>query len=274
MTIDATKPFGSFPLTSSEARLISVCRAMPEGWFGKRLALLLRKLVKPAMARPVDIDVFGRRMRLDGRRNIAERRLLIQPQHFDPIERRILKNHLKAGDTAIDIGANVGAYTLFMAGLVGKAGRVIAIEPQPSVLARLKTNLEFNPELSVEIAETALGDHDGAVAFSLNPENEGESRIAGYGPAAAQITVPLTTLFGLLSARQVTSVQALKIDVEGAEPSVLLPFFNTAPRPLWPGLMILEQVNDRWTVDLVGSLTAKGYSALAKTKLNVILALG
>lgn len=265
-------PFGSHTLTAWESAIIGLTRAMPQGWAGKRLALLFRKLVKSAMGRPVDIQVFGRNMRLNGARNIAERRLLIQPQHFDPAERAALAQHLKPGDIAIDIGANVGAYTLFMAGLVGPSGRVIAVEPQPSVLGRLRENVAFNPELTVTIAATALGATEGEVVFETNAANEGEGRMA-KAPGAAGVTVPLTTLDALLAREGVTRLAAMKIDVEGAEPQVLSPFFGSAPRSLWPGIIVLERGDARWDVDLIGALKAKGYQERLSTRLNVVLAL-
>jgi FkbM family methyltransferase len=242
---------------------------MPQGWAGKRLALLLRKLVRRAMARPVDIAVFGHKMRLDGTRNIAERRLLIQPQHFDPAERAALAAALRPGDTAIDVGANIGAYSLFMAGLVGPHGRVLAVEPQPAVLARLKVNCAFNPDLAIEIAPTALGDREGEARFELNAANQGEGRLAAEG--AGSIAVPLTTLASLLTSRGIAQLAALKIDVEGAEPDVLLPFFAAAPESLWPRLMIIERGNARWKTDLVGALKVKGYREQIATRLNLVL---
>jgi FkbM family methyltransferase len=266
------KPFGSHPLTAWESTVIGLTRAMPQGWAGKRLALLLRKLVKGAMNRPVDIEVFGRKMRLDGTRNIAERRLLIQPQHFDPLERQVLSAHLRPGGVAVDIGANVGAYTVFMAGLVGREGRVLAVEPQPSVLARLRENLALNPELTVTVAAVALGDKQGEATFEPGSKNEGEGKLA-QGHSAGGFKVPVDTLHNLASAHGFDRIDALKIDVEGWEPHVLLPFFETAPRALWPRLIVIERVNDRWTVDLIGRLKQLGYADKAGTRLNAVLGL-
>lgn len=264
------QPFGSQRLSAWERRIIGLTRAMPQGWAGKRLALLFRKLVKDAMRRPVDIEVFGRKMRLNGARNIAERRLLIQPQHFDPAERAALAAHLKTGDIAVDIGANVGAYALFMAGLVGPEGRVIAVEPQPSVLSRLRENLSFNPELTVTVAATALGAADGEAIFETNARNEGEGRVA-KSSSAAGFPVTVTTLTALLAREAVTRLAAMKIDVEGAEPQVLFPFFQTAPRALWPGLIILERGDARWDIDLIAALKALGYRESGASRLNAIL---
>lgn len=267
------EPFGFHRLTAWESFIIGLTRGLPQGWAGKRLALLFRKLVKGAMRRPVDIEVFGRKMRLNGARNIAERRLLIQPQHFDPTERAALAAHLTPGDVAIDIGANVGAYTLFMAGIVGPGGRVIAVEPQPSVLSRLRENLSFNPALTVTVVETALGASVGEVVFETNVTNEGEGRVAKSADANG-IKVAMTTLQSLLAGQGVDRLAAMKIDVEGAEPQVLLPFFETAPRSVWPEMIVLERGDSRWDVDLITRLKEFGYREAGATRLNAILRLG
>jgi FkbM family methyltransferase len=181
-----------------------------------------------------------------------------------------LASALKPGDTAVDVGANIGAYTLFMAGLVGRTGRVVAVEPQPAVLARLRVNCGFNPDLNVDIAATALGDREGEAHFQLNSANQGESKLTASGLGA--IAVPLTTLEAAITSRGIERVAALKIDVEGAEPDVLLPFFASAPAFLWPKLLILERGDSRWKLDLTGALLAKGYRQQSATRLNVILA--
>lgn len=211
-------------------------------------------------------------MRLNGVRNIAERRLLIQPQHFDPVERSVLADHLRPGDSVVDIGANIGAYTLYLAGLVGPGGRVLAVEPQPSVLGRLRENLALNPELTVTVAPVALGAQAGEALFETNAGNEGEGKLAQTG-ATAGIKVPVATLHDLVLRSGLSRIDALKIDVEGWEPQVLLPFFATAPKTLWPRLMVIERVNDRWQVDLTGKLKARGYVEKAATRLNLVLAL-
>jgi FkbM family methyltransferase len=266
-----TPPFGTFPLSAWERRVIGWARSMPGTGWGKRLALWSRRLVPGALKRPVDVEVFGARMRLDARRNVAEKRLLMQPQHFDAAERAALAAHLKPGGTAIDIGANVGAYTLFLAGLVGPMGRVLAVEPQPAVAQRLSVNLAFNPGLAVELAETALGAAEGTALFELNAQNEGESRLARPDAQGTTIQVPVTTLAALLRARGIARLDAAKIDVEGAEPQILVPFFEHAPEALWPVMLVLERVNDRWDMDLMGFLAARGYAVQVQTKLNVVL---
>ena len=82
------------------------------------------------------------------------------------------------------------------------------------------------------------------------------------------------TLLALLRERGIERIDALKIDVEGAEDTVLAPFFRAAPRSLWPELILLEDTRILWGMDLFGLLDQCGYRAVARTRLNVMLTLG
>jgi hypothetical protein len=66
-------------------------------------------------------------------------------------------------------------------------------------------------------------------------------------------------------------VDALKIDIEGAEDTVLVPFFANAPARLWPALILLETSSDRWKSDCVALCMEHGYKETHRTRLNVIL---
>jgi hypothetical protein len=75
-------------------------------------------------------------MRLYPDGNVCEKRVLFTPQYFDPLEREMLAGRLREGFRFIDIGANIGAYSLFVAAKAGPSARILAVEPQPEVFAR------------------------------------------------------------------------------------------------------------------------------------------
>ena len=62
----------------------------------------------------------------------------------------------------------------------------------------------------------------------------------------------------------------MKIDIEGYEPEVLLPFLRDAPRSLWPNLLIIEDGSSSWSADLFSELRHRGYAPTARSRLNVI----
>ena len=73
---------------------------------------------------PVDIETLGARMRLHPYNNVSEKRVLFTPQFFDPEELAILRGRVRDGFTFVDVGANIGAYALFVGVLAGPAGRI------------------------------------------------------------------------------------------------------------------------------------------------------
>jgi len=128
---------------------------------------------------------------------------------FDFIERV-----LRPGDTVVDVGANVGVYTLFLAKRVSPAGCVVACEPDERNASMLRANLLRNRFYAVAVVESAVGDRMGAAPFL-----SGLGTVSRLAPEArATSRVPLRTLDALCgSARPVF----VKVDVEGYEDAVL-----------------------------------------------------
>jgi Methyltransferase FkbM domain len=85
-------------------------------------------------------------------------------------------------------------------------------------------------------------------------------------------SVPCRTLETVLDEVDVDRVDALKIDIEGAEDTVLVPSFATVPATRWPTLIVLERSSGRWRTDCVKLCTDHGYTVSHRTRLNVILA--
>jgi len=81
--------------------------------------------------------------------------------------------------------------------------------------------------------------------------------------------VPATTLLQLVRNERVDRLDAIKIDVEGAEDLILEPFFRDAPEALYPSLLVLG--SREWQTDLLGLLAAHGYRMRAKTRMNYVL---
>ena len=131
----------------------------------------------------------------------------------------------KAGDTVIDVGANLGSWTLGAALAVGPAGRVIAVEPVPHVAEGLARSVEINRFRWVTVLRNACSDRIGEIAFSVERDNTVGSR-SGLMPSDEKrtfqhITVPAVTLDSVVAAQQLSRVDVIKIDVEGFEEAVL-----------------------------------------------------
>ena len=210
-------------------------------------------------------------MRVDPRRNITEKRLLLSPSRFELEERAILQRCLKAGDSFVDVGANIGAYTLWVATLIGPTGKGIAVEPQPSVLARLRANLALNPDFNVQVFPCGAGPVEAVMHLSIGSTNEGGASLATAGGGGHQIEVAIRPLLDMINEAGLTRIDALKIDIEGFEDQALMPFFRAAPRNLWPKLLILERSDRDWKDDLMGTLKACGYQNRHVSKRNYVM---
>jgi FkbM family methyltransferase len=266
------KPFGAFAPRGVLARIIAWTRCAPDSFLGRKTAYALRRLGLRSLAgAPVDIESLGAKMRLYPDGNVCEKRVLFTPQYFDQRERDLLAGRIREGFRFIDIGANIGAYSLFVAAKAGPGARILAVEPQPDVFARLAFNIAQNPFGTVKAIACALADKPGELTLFLDPANKGESSVRILrSSTGATVKVPATTLLALLQSEGYERLDAVKLDVEGAEDLILEPFLRDAPEALWPSFIIIEDSRERWQMDLVGLLTQRGYRMLAQTRLNLI----
>ena len=266
------RPFGAFAPKANLARIIAWTRAASDSFLGRKIAYALRRLgLRSLDGAPVDIESLGAKMRLYPSGNVCEKRVLFTPQYFDAVERELLASRLRDGFTFIDIGANIGAYSLFVAARAGRGARILAVEPQPEIFARLAFNIAQNPFGTVKAVACALADKPGELTLFIDPTNRGESSVRILNSSAGtSVKVPAMTLLSLVEGEGYDRIDAIKLDVEGAEDLILEPFLRDAPQALWPGFIIIEDSRQRWQTDLVSLLERSGYKLVAQTRLNLM----
>lgn len=144
---------------------------------------------------------------------------------YEPQETRLLSHLLRPGMTVVDAGANWGYFTLLAAHLVGSAGRVVALEPDPRMYDLLQRNLALNTlrrATALPIAAAAARGEVTLEGYDPATSNRGVSRVRAATLAGrATFTVACEALDRVVDQQGLGSVDLVKIDVEGAEDGVL-----------------------------------------------------
>ena len=143
---------------------------------------------------------------------------------WNPLEYDAFRAVVRRGMTVLDVGANVGAYTLIFATWVGEQGRVFALEPASAAREGLRVHVALNNfDARVTIVDAAAAASVGRAPFAVHPSGGASSlTLAGFDPLddVAQIIVATETIDNFCKVRRLTPA-VIKIDVEGAELDVL-----------------------------------------------------
>ncbi len=143
---------------------------------------------------------------------------------FERMETQFVERLLRPGMTVLDVGAHHGLYTLLASKRVGWDGKVIAFEPSPRECARLRKHLRWNRCSNVELVPCALGENPGEADFYV-VDGFQDGCNSARPPAIEEPTQTMRTqvrrLDDVLAERGVGEVDFIKLDVEGAELSVL-----------------------------------------------------
>jgi len=185
---------------------------------------------------------------------------------WEPDVTWIYERVLAAGDTVVDIGACFGYHAMNAALRVGNAGRVCAIEPQPDIFATFRENVIAN-SLNIEADCLALSEEEGVLELhrfsDLGFANTSMSTLnrANY----ETLRCPTTTLDNYAATKNLENITLIKVDVEGAELSVLKGancLLDSRQPPMWVLEINMEtaQACGYHPNDLLEALRSKGYS--------------
>jgi FkbM family methyltransferase len=164
---------------------------------------------------------------------------------FERMETDFVKRLLRRNMTVVDAGAHHGLYTLLASKRVGWHGRVIAVEPSPRECERLEKHLRLNRCSNTELVPCALGEDPGEADLYLVDGFQdwcNSLRPPAVDEPIRTVRVPVRRLDDVLAESGVSKVDFLKLDVEGAELSVLygaMKLLQREPRPA-----ILAEVQD------------------------------
>lgn len=182
------------------------------------LLLRLAPLVIPPSSVEMEADLpFGLRLAVPARFPSARS---LASGVYEPEVTQLLQETLKEGMGFVDLGANIGYYTVIGSRLVGELGHVYAFEPDPRNYAYLQRNISTSALPNVVAVEKAATDRTGLSAFVR--DQAGAEGWLGTGKRGAdQITVQTTTLDDFFSTARWPDLHVVKMDIEGAEKAAL-----------------------------------------------------
>jgi FkbM family methyltransferase len=181
----------------------------------------------------------GVKMRLYGDSELCR---LIYCRYFEATERAFLNSFLRPGDVFVDVGANIGLFTLIAASLVGPAGRVVAFEPTGATYARLVSNVRLNGFSNVDCVKSALSDRGGQLDLARSADGFDAWNSFAEPTMGAAISHERVEAIEWDRYAKVLNlsgmVTMMKIDVEGWESRVLAGGKEVFARPDAPVLQV------------------------------------
>lgn len=188
------------------------------------------------------VRVFGYDVELDTREFIQR---MIWLGDFERWETGVVRRTLEPGGCFVDVGANVGYFSLLAASRVGRRGRVLAFEPSPYAFERLTKTILSNRIEQIQAFAHALGAARGHAELQFTGQvqaNHTPSLVPQ--PGARTVRVEVKPLDDILDELRVRHVDLMKVDVEGFEPSVL----RGAEESLRAGRVaaVLIELNEPW----------------------------
>ncbi len=142
---------------------------------------------------------------------------LLRDGIFERCETELIRSLLKPGQVFVDVGGNIGYYTLIAADIVGSTGRVYTFEPEPSNFAFLERNVEINGFRNVTLERFALSNVRESKRLFLNSTNSGGHHLYDAGEGEESVTVETIPLDEYLAGKE-RPVHLVKMDIEGFEP--------------------------------------------------------
>lgn len=139
---------------------------------------------------------------------------------YEPLETKYVKNIIKTGFSVLDIGANIGYYTLIFSKLVGSKGTVFAFEPEQKICNILEKNVKINNYENVVIENLALSNQVGKTSLYISPAG-GSTIFPLDGENRPKKEIIKTTLDNYFENLKQIPISFIKMDAEGSELAIL-----------------------------------------------------
>ena len=142
---------------------------------------------------------------------------------YEELESKLVKKEIQKGNVVLDLGANIGYFTLLFAKLVGNEGKVFAFEPEPNNFALLKKNIEINGYKNITLENMAISNNVGKIKLYISNIRTGMHRIyPSHFCTKKFVEVKTTTLDEYFKNQDfIEKISFIKMDVEGSELGIL-----------------------------------------------------
>jgi len=254
--------FGAYAPNRLQSALLALAHVPPfyRGVLRRPMANLVRALGRTPV---IDLTKKGVSFRLRQGTNLIEDGILVHPA-YNSVEIDFLREGTPVGGVFVDLGANIGLYTLPLARKAGPSGRVLAIDANPDIVKALEFNIAASKLDNVTVACVAVGDSAGRARLEIRKADLAIVEVADDPEGEIEIK-PLAEI-----ARDagIDHIDTLKADIEGFEDRAILPLLDGHPA-LHPGRIVIEHLTrDQWRSDLLAAFARHGYRLVGKTRGN------
>jgi len=172
----------------------------------------LHKLIVPNLV-PKSVKIEGHTIFID-----PTDYLYLSTKKYEPFEKDIIEQIVKEGDIVVDIGANLGYFTLILARKVGNKGRVFAFEPDPDMFKLLKKNVKINGYKNVTLIKKATFNKSGKLKLLIYADKGDSGVICGKNTksTATAVTIDAVKLDDYFK-KYPKKIDFIKMDIEGSE---------------------------------------------------------
>lgn len=182
---------------------------------------------------------------------------------------RAIKKYVAPGDTVYDIGANIGFVSLSLSKQVGSKGRVVAFEPLPMNVERLRENIKLNHISNIHVLELAASDRPGETVIRVGEDLAMASLVwHKHDPGAAEVPIRTVAIDNLVESGEIAPPRFVKIDVEGAEGLALLGLRSTISTARPVVFIECSDAGRETTWELLTSLSYRCRSAIDGNSVN------
>ena len=262
------KKFGTYyPTLFGKFLLLFINVGISRGRLKKLFHDIWRKYLSE---NPVDLIYNGLKLRIRPFGNTIESNILFSSKTREKSELEFIKKFVDSNTLFLDIGANFGYYSLFVASF--GARKCIGFEPNPVLIERMNENIKLNKLTDkIVVAPFALGEKSKIVDLHISKFGLGSSSIIKNTSSLETIKVNQKPLKTALKELNEIKADIVKIDIEGFEDKVLFPYLSVLEKDNRPSLIIIEDNSADWDLNILDWLEKNYYKRVGETRGNIFL---